>query len=78
MLRRAKGRALGSCFFGKGRAPRLLLREKSRCSEFVASGRVVRLGLIVEGEEQAFRAYVVEFSLQLHIPNSTGSFKLDR
>jgi hypothetical protein len=45
----------------------LLLREKR-----------VRLGLVVEGEGQAPGTYVVEFSLGLHIPNSTGNFKLDR
>jgi hypothetical protein len=38
----------------------------------------VHLGLVVEGEEWALGTCVVEFSLRLYIPNSTGSFKLDR
>ena len=38
----------------------------------------MRLGLVVEGEGQALGTCFVEFCLQLHITNSTGSFKLDR
>jgi hypothetical protein len=55
-----------------------LLKEKSGRSELIASGRGVRLGLVVEGKEHVLAAYLVEFSLRLHIPSSTGNFKLDR
>jgi hypothetical protein len=41
----------------------LLLKEKGRSLELVASGRGVHLGLVVEGEEWALGTCVVEFSL---------------
>jgi hypothetical protein len=46
--------------------------------ELGASGRGVRLGLVVGGEEWAPGTCVLEFSVQIHIPNSTRTFKLDR
>jgi hypothetical protein len=54
------------------------LKEKSGRWELVSLARGVNLGLVVEGEEWALGTCVVEFSLRLYIPNSTGSFKLDR
>jgi hypothetical protein len=38
----------------------------------------MHLGLVVEEEGRVPGTCVVEFSLRLRIPNSTGSFKLDR
>jgi hypothetical protein len=54
------------------------LKEKNGRLELVSLGKGVGLGLVVEGEEWATGTCVVEFSLRLHIPNSTESFKLDR
>ncbi len=53
--------------------------ELSGCSDLVASGKGrAPLGLVVEEEGRVPGTCVVEFFLRLRIPNSTGSFKLDR
>ncbi len=50
----------------------------SGCSDLVVSGKGrAPIGLVVE-EKGSLGTCVVEFFLRLRIPNSTGSFKLDR
>jgi hypothetical protein len=51
--------------------------QKGGCSDLASWGRGVPVGLVVEGAERALGACLVEFTLRLHIPYSTGSFKLD-
>jgi hypothetical protein len=65
-------------FWERACAADLLFKGEDRCLGLVVLGKVCAEDLLFEGEDRCLGLVVLGFCQQLHIPNSTGSFKLDR